>query len=396
MDGKREKISCLIGGKIILEDEVLTGKALIYNDKILDIVDEKILEKKQATGELFTIDVQGRYISPGFIDLHIHGAGGRDTMDGEIADLQIISETIAQSGVTGFLATTMALERKKIFKALDVIGIAMKESRKGAQLFGAHLEGPFLSLKHKGAHQAEHIIKPDFALIEDYLDVIKIITMAPEEDAGFQFIKKVKKDTDIVLSMGHTDSDYETAKGAIALGIKSATHLFNAMPSLHHRAPGAVAAVLGSEISFELIADMIHIHPALYQLLLQGKGKEKMILVTDSMRAAYMQAGKWELGGQEVNVDANAARLADGTLAGSILKMNTALFNIMKHTNLEIFEAVALASKNPAKLLTLDEKKGSIEIGKDADLTVFDDDIDVTLTIVGGRVVFEKNQQVLK
>lgn len=250
------------------------------------------------------------------------------------------------------------------------------------------MEGPFLSPVFSGAHDRNNFLKPDSRFIQDYIDTIKIITIAPEEDAQFGFIHHIQEASDIVIAMGHTNADYETAMEAIRHGVSHVTHLFNAMPSLHHRAPGPVGAVLNSQISFEIIADTLHIHPALFQILLNTKGKDKMILVTDSMRAAGMGEGVWELGGQSVIVDKNSARRPDGVLAGSITGMNQAVFNILKHTDLEIFEAIDLASINPAKLIHIDKSKGSIEIGKDADIILFDDDLNVNLTILDGRVIY--------
>jgi N-acetylglucosamine-6-phosphate deacetylase len=384
-----KNITCIKGGKIILENQVLMNKVLIFNDKIVDILDEEDFEKKCMAHVMNIIDAHGKYVSPGFIDIHIHGSGGKDTMDGEASDLRIICETIAKSGVTGFLPTTMTMEKEKIYKALDSVKIASAENIKGAKILGAHMEGPFISRKYKGAHKTEHIIKPDFEFIKNYKDIIKIITMAPEEDLQFNFIKRVKNNSDIVLSMGHTASDYETAMEAVEAGISNASHIFNAMSAFHHRAPGAVGAVLKSNISFELIADTLHIHPAVFQILLNAKGKDKMILITDSMRAGYMKDGKWELGGQEVIVENNSARLNDGTLAGSILTLNKAVLNMMKYTDLKIYEAVALASLNPAKLINMDNAKGSIKIGKDADLIIFDEELKVDLSISGGKIIYE-------
>jgi N-acetylglucosamine-6-phosphate deacetylase len=384
-----KNITCIKGGKIILENQVLMNKVLIFNEKIVDILDEEDFEKKCMAHVMNIIDAHGKYVSPGFIDIHIHGSGGKDTMDGEASDLRIICETIAKSGVTGFLPTTMTMEKEKIYKALDSVKIASAENIKGAKILGAHMEGPFISRKYKGAHKTEHIIKPDFEFIKNYKDIIKIITMAPEEDLQFNFIKRVKNNSDIVLSMGHTASDYETAMEAVEAGISNASHIFNAMSAFHHRAPGAVGAVLKSNISFELIADTLHIHPAVFQILLNAKGKDKMILITDSMRAGYMKDGKWELGGQEVIVENNSARLNDGTLAGSILTLNKAVLNMMKYTDLKIYEAVALASLNPAKLINIDNAKGSIKIGKDADLIIFDEELKVDLSISGGKIIYE-------
>ena len=382
-------MTAIKGGKIILENEVLVGKVLIFDDKIVDILDEENFAKKSPTHEMKIIDADGKYVSPGFIDIHIHGSGGKDTMDGEISDLKIISETIAKSGVTGFLPTTMTMEKEKIYKALDSVKLAMKKNFKGAKILGAHMEGPFISPKCKGAQNEDYILKPDIKFIKNYIDIIKIITMAPEEDFQFKFIKSVKNNSDIVLSMGHTNSNYETALEAVRVGISNASHIFNAMRPFHHRDPGVVGAVLKSNISFELIADTLHIHPAVFQSLLNAKGKDKLILITDSMRAGFMKDGNWELGGQKVVVDNNSARLNDGTLAGSILTLNKAVFNILKYTDLEIYEAVALASLNPAKLINMDNSKGSIKIGKDADLIIFDEELKVDLSISGGKTIYK-------
>ena len=389
-----KNVTCIKGGKIILENEVLENKVIIFNDKIVDILDEENFQKKSLAKEMNKIiDAHGKYVSPGFIDVHIHGSGGKDTMDGEFTGLKIISETICKSGVTGFLPTTMTMEKEKIYKALDIVSLAMGENINGAKILGAHMEGPFISPKYKGAQKEDYMLKPDFQFIKNYIDIIKIITMAPEEDFEFEFIKSVKNNSNIVLSIGHTDSDYETATEAIRAGLSNASHFLNAMPPFHHRAPGAVGAVLKSNISFELIADTLHIHPAVFQILLNAKGKDKLLLITDSMRAGFMGAGNWELGGQEVVVDNNSARLTDGTLAGSILTLNKAVFNILTYTDLEIYEAVALASLNPARLINMDKSKGSIKIGKDADLVIFDEELKVDLSISGGKIIYEHKQE---
>lgn len=386
-----ENLICIRNCKIILEDQVLENKVLIFNDKIVDILDEECFNKQEISNKVSKIiDAEGKYVSPGFIDVHIHGSGGKDTMDGEVSALKTISETIAQNGVTGFLPTTMTMSKEKIYEALDTIKLAKKENINGAKILGAHMEGPFICEKYKGAQQKDYIIKPDFEFIKDYLDLIKIITMAPEEDHEFKFIKEVKKDTDIVLSMGHTNSDFETAMEAVRYGISHATHTFNAMTPFGHRKLGVVGAVLRSNVTFEIIADTIHLHPDIFQIMLNAKGKDKMILITDSMRAGCMKDGDWELGGQKVIVKNNSARLEDGTLAGSILTLNKAVLNILKYTNLKIYEAVALASLNPARLIDFDKTKGSIKIGKDADLIIFNEDLDVSLTIREGKIIYGK------
>lgn len=387
-----KNIICIKGGKIILENEVIENKVLVFTNKIVDILNEEEFEKMSLNESIDEIiDAHGKYVSPGFIDIHIHGSGGKDAMDGELADLKIISEAIAKNGVTAFLPTTMTMGKEKIYKALDTVRLGMKENIKGAKILGAHMEGPFISEKYKGAQKKDYILKPDFEFIENYLDVIKIITMAPEEDSGFKFIKQVKNNSNIVLSMGHTNADYETAMEAVRAGIGSATHTFNAMTALNHRNPGVVGAILNSNINFELIADTVHIHPAIFQILLNAKGIDKMILITDCMRAGCMKNGVSELGGQKVIVDDNSARLVDGTLAGSILTLNKAVFNILKNTDVQIYEAVALASINPAKLINVDKTKGSIKIGKDADIIIFDEEFKIYLSVSEGKIIYKNN-----
>lgn len=382
-----KNIACIVNGKIILEHQVLLDKVLVFDEKILKIIDREAFTKADFGKDCRIIDANGKFVSPGFIDVHIHGAGGKDTMDGTVSDLETIGKTIAKNGVTGFLPTTLSMEKEKVHVALDAIGDAMKPGWKGAKVLGAHLEGPFLSPLNKGAHDSEFFQKANFEFVEDYLDVIKIITLAPERDPDFAFIKKLKACSDIVLSIGHTNGDYETVMKAITEGMSSATHLFNAMAPFHHRAPGPVGAVLNSEINFELIADNLHVHPAMYQILVNAKGYSKMILVTDAMRAATMSPGDWNLGGLTVRVDGDSARLIDGTLAGSVIGLNQAVSNILKHTDLNISEAVSLASINPARLLKLDKQTGSIEIGKNADLILIDEDIQVSLTILDGKII---------
>ena len=383
-----KRITAVTGGKIILENKVLLGKALLFDDKILDILDEEDFKKISTGSDMSIIDAGGKYVSPGFIDIHVHGSGGKDVMDGDLSGIRIMRGALGHSGVTGFFPTTLSMEMENIHKALDSVRLAMNEKFKGAKVLGAHLEGPFINPMWAGAHDKGHVLKPDLKLIENHMDVIKIITMAPEEDHQFRFIEGVLDRSDIVISMGHTSSSYDTAMEAIALGVRSATHLFNAMPPLHHRTPGVVGAVLNSSIYFELIADTIHVHPAVFQILLNAKGKDKMVLVSDSIRAGGMEDGSWELGGRMAMVQNSSARLEDGTLAGSVLTMNKAVFNLLKHTDLEIHEAVALASLNPAKLMNMDRSKGSIEIGKDADLTIFDEELEILWTLSGGEIIY--------
>jgi N-acetylglucosamine-6-phosphate deacetylase len=383
----------IINGKIIKRDCLIENEVVLFDNKIkdiLDIAEFNNIIKNNKYGEIEVIDAKGNYISPGFIDLHIHGSGGKDTMDGNIEDLKVISKAIAKNGVTSFLPTTMTMSKEKIYKALDTIKKGMKMNLGGAKILGAHMEGPFINENYKGAQKDDYILEPYYEFIKSYEDIIKIITIAPEKDYNFEFIKSIKKNTNIVLSMGHTNATYEEAMEAIENGVSRATHLFNAMSPLNHRNPGVVGAVLESHINAEFIADKIHIHPGIFQLVLNIKGKDKVILITDSMRAGCMKDGISELGGQKVIVKNNSARLEDGTLAGSILTLNKAVKNIMENTTLKIYEAIVLASLNAARDIGIDDKKGSIEIGKDADIIIFDENFDVKQTIVEGNILFNE------
>lgn len=384
-------MKAITNGKIITPNNVTQDKVLLFNETIEKIIDEKYFMEKlnyDQSSNIEIIDAQGNYVSPGFIDVHIHGSGGYDTMDAEVDSIEGISEVIIKNGVTSFLPTTMTMDRKKIYKSLDNVEQCMKLKLKGARILGAHLEGPFINEKYKGAQKEDYIIKPEYDFIEKYKDIIRIITLAPEKDVNFNFIREIKEKTDINLSIGHSNATYEEAMESINVGVNGATHLFNAMTPLNHRNPGIIGAIFNSNVYCELIADTIHINPAIFQILVKIKGIDKLILITDSMRAGCLNDGISELGGQKVIVKNNSARLEDGTLAGSILTLNAAVKNFIEYTDVKIYEAVNMASLNPAKYLKIDNKTGSIEIGKNADIIIFDDDFHVKQTIIEGKTVY--------
>lgn len=383
----------IINGRVILENCILEDKVVLFDTRIKALINKDEFEKNVNEGSYDGIDIinaKGSYVSPGFIDLHIHGSGGKDAMDGELEDLKVISQSIAQNGVTGFLPTTMTMSKEKIYKAFDNIREGMKLDLGGAKVLGAHMEGPFINPKYKGAQKEDYIIEPDYNFINGYEDVIKIITLAPEKDNSSQFIRSVKENTNIVLSIGHSDATYEEAMESIEKGVSHATHLFNAMSPLNHRKPGVIGAVFNSNVNCELIADKIHVHPGVFQTVVNIKGVDKVILITDSMRAGCMKDGVSELGGQKVIVKDNSARLENGTLAGSILTLNKAVKNMVENTNLNIYQAISMVSLNSAKDIGISDRKGSIEEGKDADIVIFDEEYNVRHTIVEGKTVFTK------
>lgn len=376
-------MKAIVNGKIITVDEVLENKVLVFVDKIVSI-------EEVAPADCEIIDAKGYYVSPGLIDVHVHGSYGADTMDQTVEAIQTISEGISSNGVTSFLPTTMTMSKEDIYGALTTIRECMNRELQGAKVIGAHMEGPFINVIYKGAQPEHYIVRPSFEFIKDYTDVIKLVSYAPELDEQYDFTKEVKEKTDITLSIGHTNATYDQAIEAIENGVSHVTHLFNAMPPLHHRDPGVVGAALTSNCFCEVIADKIHINKNLFQFILDNKGKHKVILITDSMRAGCMKDGKYDLGGQDVYVKDGVARLESGNLAGSVLTLNKAVYNFLQNTNATLTEAIHMASLNPATSIGVANHKGSLEIGKDADIAIFDNDMNCHLAISEGRVIFNQ------
>jgi N-acetylglucosamine-6-phosphate deacetylase len=375
-------MNAIVNGKIIIGDDIIENKVLLFNDRITAIhnAEERIQDVK-------IIDAKGCYVSSGFIDIHIHGSFGSDIMDYNEDAIRNISKGLCKYGVTGFLPTTMSLNMQDIQRTLGNIRKCAGEEAIGAKILGAHLEGPFINALRKGAHDEKHITKANIKLIKDYLDIIKIMTIAPEVESNMDFMKDMLQHGHITFSIGHSNATYEEAMYAIEAGVKSATHMFNAMSGLNHREPGVASAVLNSDIYCELIADKIHVHPAMYKLLTNVKGSSKLILISDAIRAACMKSGAYDLGGQQVMAENGAARLADGTLAGSVLRLNQAIKNLLENTDLSLQQVISTVTMNPAKLIGLDREIGSLKVGKKADIVIFDENIDVKTTIVDGKIM---------
>lgn len=374
----------ITGGKIITPGGIVEGYALVYNETIIDIIDAALVPEGADI-----LSAEGQYVSPGFIDIHVHGYMGEDVSDGKAEGLRIIAKGILQNGVTSFLPTTMTVSESEINTAFDAVRSVKSESRHwdGAEILGVHAEGPFINASKKGAQAAENIKKPDASFVIKNADIIKTVTLAPETDAGHVCIKELAAKTNILLSMGHTDASYEEAMSAVADGIGHATHLFNAMSPLAHRNPGVVGAVFASDISCEIIADTFHIHPGLFSIVSQLK-KEKLILVTDCTRAGGMPDGEYSLGGQPIYLKGIECRLADGTIAGSVLRLNKAVANMLQYTSMPVSSVVEMVTMNAARVIHEDNRIGSLETGKDADIVIFDDEIKIYKTIKHGRVVY--------
>ncbi|CEK32715.1 N-acetylglucosamine-6-phosphate deacetylase,N-acetylglucosamine-6-phosphate deacetylase,N-acetylglucosamine-6-phosphate deacetylase,N-acyl-D-aspartate/D-glutamate deacylase,N-acetylglucosamine-6-phosphate deacetylase,Amidohydrolase family [[Clostridium] sordellii] len=375
-------MKAIINGKILLRNEILEGKNIIFDDKIINITDE-------IPKDCEIIDANNNFVSPGLIDIHIHGNMGKDTMEGTDEAIDTISKSIARHGVTSYLPTTMTMDEESITKALESIKRGMNRNIKGATVIGAHLEGPFINKIYKGAQNGSYIVSPSYELVKKYEDVIKVITYAPEEDKNLEFTKDIKRNTNIVLSIGHSAATFIEARDAIRLGASNITHTFNGMTGLNHRDPGVVGAALTTDTYCEFICDTIHITKDLFQLILDSKTKDKVVLITDSMEAGGLEDGTYSLGGQAVIVKDGAARLESGSLAGSVSSLNSMVRNFYKNTNLKLNEAVHLASLNPARSIGIDEYKGSLDIGKDADIAIFDENLNCKMTISSGEIIFK-------
>ena len=379
-------MKCIVNGKLLLKDKIALGMAVVFDDKIVEITEEKNIDKEKYE----IIDAGGKYVSPGLIDMHIHGYLGADSSDGTEEGVKTMAEGIIKNGVTAWCPTTMTVSIEELEKAFDSVR-AVKDCGEyyGARILGVNAEGPFINMSKKGAQPGEHIKKPDASFIKKHADIIKLFTIAPEVEGAKECIEDIKKNTDILISIGHTDATFEQTMEAFDNGIGHVTHLFNAMTALTHRGPGVVGAALSrDDITTEFIADTFHIDKGLYSLIAKVK-KDKLCLITDCMRAGGMPDGDYTLGGQYLNKTGIKCLLPDGTIAGSVLTLNKAVYNFFTYSHLEVNEAVNCASLNIAKALGLDDEIGSIEVGKRADIVIADEEFNIKTTILGGEIKYE-------
>ena len=378
-------MKAIFNGKIVLPDHIEDQKALLFDRKIIDIV-----PADQMPENAERIDAEGNYVIPGLVDMHIHGYLGEDASDGSFEGIRTMAEGVAKNGVTAFLPTTMTVSYAELRAAFAQIRRAKEESAQdswqGAQILGANAEGPFINPAKKGAQAGENIRPGNAKFLEEYLDIIRVFTIAPEMDGNMDCIREMNGKT--LISMGHTAATCDQATAAFDAGVRHVTHLFNAQTPLLHRDPGVVGAALTDDrVSTELIADTFHVDARLFKLVARMKG-DKLVLITDCTRAGGLADGEYTLGGQPIFVHGIECRLADGTIAGSVLKLNHAVRNLAKHAELPVWEAVNAASLNPAKRIGADACKGSLEAGKDADIAICDADFEICRTILGGRTIY--------
>jgi N-acetylglucosamine-6-phosphate deacetylase len=364
--------------------EIRDQQLLIEDDRI------RFFEpvKKAATG-VNSIDAQGLLVIPGLIDIHVHGANGHDTMDATPEAIHGMARFFAHHGVTSYLPTTVTAASEATRAAIENVA-RTPQPDDGARHMGIHLEGPYLSHEQRGAQPPQHLRRATPDEYGPWLSngQVRLMTVAPEAEGVLSLIDAGVSEG-VEFALGHTAATYEQAREAADHGLRQATHVFNGMAPLHHRTPGAVGAALSDpRIRCQVIADGIHVHPAVISLLIKAKGTGGTILITDATRATGMPDGTYMLGDQEIHVREGVARTSSGGLAGSTLTMDQALRNAMQFTGLSLSEALPMATSTPAAAMNCNDRKGVIAPGADADLVLLDAGFQVRMTMVGGRVVF--------
>ena len=353
-------------------DGVITNGHITFAEQIVSI----------GSGDVEGIDMKGRLLIPGFIDQHIHGVAGADVMDASDEALAVLRRELPKEGTTAFLATTMTEQDDAILAACTAVKRYLKGTHDcGAEILGIHLEGPFISPVYKGAQREDAIKNPSVERFNAYQQAagghICHVTMAPERPDAAQLVSHLVK-TNVTVSIGHSDADDKTVENALALGARCFTHGYNAMSRIHHRNLGVAGMMLLDDEAYaEIIPDLVHTNAHAIRLLYKAKTADKMIMVTDAMRAKGLDDGRYALGGQDVIVSQGEARLPDGTLAGSVLRMIDGVRHVKDITGCKIEDLVKMASTNPARLHGIADRKGLIKVGLDADFLIVDEDLNL-------------------
>ncbi|TFB24494.1 N-acetylglucosamine-6-phosphate deacetylase [Filobacillus milosensis] len=365
---------------IYTEFNVLKNSSLVIDEGVIESIGEDCVDG-------YEIDGEGLNLVPGFIEGHIHGADGFDVMDGTDEALSGMARFLPKEGTTSFVATTITSDQKSLEQVIQQVS-QYQGSKGEAEVLGLHIEGPFVEPSKAGAQPKDFILKPDLDLMKHWVSLaqgkIKTVTMAPELDPDGQLINYLVENG-INVSAGHTNANFADIIKAVKQGVSQMTHLCNAMNGIHHREIGAVgAAFLLEGLTSEVIADGVHLSKDMLKLLYQSIGPERLMLITDSMRAKGKPDGTYTLGGQKVTVSNGMATLDDGTLAGSILTMDQGVRNMLNETDATLKDVIQMASVNPAKQLGIFNRKGSIQVGKDADLLMVDDSFNIIKTYSRG------------
>jgi N-acetylglucosamine-6-phosphate deacetylase len=380
-------------GALVTPEQVIEDGLVVTEGKRIAYAGPRTEWKQPWDGKVN--EVTDGWIWPGLIDTHIHGMAGADVMDATPEALTVISQNLVRYGVTGFLATTMTGDVPHLVQV--VRNAAQKAEEEGvptgAKVLGIHLEGPWINQAYKGAQNEKFVVNPTLEQVEQIYAAargwLRTVTIAPELPGAEEAIRFLNG-KGVVVSAGHTGARFDQVEDAIKLGVGHFTHCFNAMRGLHHREPGVVGAImLHDELSTELIADGIHVHPAVMRILHKIKRQNRIALISDAIRATGMGDGEYDLGGQSVRVAGEEATLADGTLAGSILTLNKAVGNLVTMCEIPLHEAVRMASLTPAEVIGVAGRKGKLQSGYDADLTIVNRKFEVLVTLVEGTVVYQ-------
>lgn len=363
------------------ENKFVKGNVAIENGRFLHV-----LEEADEDDEI--VDAAGLIMIPGLVDIHFHGCQGADMCDGTEEALDVITAYEASVGVTSICPATMTIPKEQLLEVMRNAGTYSYHG--GAHLVGINMEGPFISPSKKGAQAADNIIPCDYEYFCQLQDaaggLIRLVDIAPEEPGAMEFIDKAKEQ--VVISLAHTASDYDTAKKAIERGASHATHLYNAMPPMNHRQPGVIGAVRDSEqCHAELICDGVHVHPSVIRATFAMFGEERIILISDSMRATGLEDGEYTLGGQAVTVKGNLATLHDGTIAGSATNLMDCMRFVVKEVGLPLETAVRCATENPAREIGIYHDVGSITAGKKADFVLLDQNLDIVGVYIDGKEI---------
>ena len=376
--------------KVYTESKTFEDGAIMIRNGVFD----QVLTGLDSGGadDPETLDGEGCYAIPGLIDLHFHGCMGDDFCDGSKEAIARIAKYEASIGVTAIAPATMTLPADELEEILKVAAEYKKEASEGADLIGINMEGPFISPAKKGAQDERNIVPCDTDMCHRFLDasegLVKFVGIAPEQsEKSLDFIQQMKGKVNI--SLAHTNADYDTAKAAFDAGANHAVHLYNAMPAFTHRAPGVVGAVSDSEhVMAEIICDGVHIHPSVVRATFKMMGADRMILISDSMRATGMPDGRYTLGGLDVDVVGNRATLvSDGALAGSATNLMDCMRTAVKKMGIPLETAVACATMNPAKSLGVYDQYGSIKAGKKADVVLLDKELNLKMVIKDGKKI---------
>lgn len=382
----------LKNGKIVLKDRVIEGDVLVADGIIRDIIEKKSPVKAETLEIKNTINLNGKYLVPGFIDVHIHGANGADAMDGTVEALKTISSFVATKGTTKFLATTLTSSKEELKNVLRIAADLQNKELDGATIFGVHMEGPYFDIEYKGAQNEKYMKPASSNEIKEYLDVkpglVKLMSLSPHTEQSLETVKFLRENG-VIVSVGHSAAKFDDVMKAVGLGLSHSTHTFNGMRGLTHREPGvAGAALISDKIYAEVIFDKIHIHPEVVRLMLKAKGTDKVVCITDSMAAVGLPDGDYKLGELDVYVKGAEARLKmNDALAGSVLTLDKAFRHIME-LGYSINDAVRVTSTNAATEFGLNA--GMIEIGREADFAVLDNSYNVDMTIVNGNIKFQR------